>query len=151
MRILLFVFYLGFGIDVSPTHDVAIAMFRISQSAEGLALDVTLDIQDLSTDLGIAQEEINLQDVQSYLKLHTQFIFNGDENEIQLLEFKKRRDHFLLKAIFQKDTKDITDIHVHNTCLLNIPDHSNLIQIHLNEQLRDFRMHIERRHIAVEY
>ena len=151
MRILLFVFYLGFGIDVSPTHDVAIAMFRISQSAEGLALDVTLDIQDLSTDLGVAQSDIILADIQAYLDKHTQFEFNGEQNEISLLDVKKVRDHFLVKGQFKKKVNALNEIQIRNTCLVEIPDHSNIIQVQANGTLRDFRMHKERTSIQIKY
>lgn len=151
MRTLLFVFFFSFGSHTTPPHDIAIAMFRISQSEARLTLDISLDANDLATALGKTEEEINLSMVQTYIAQHTQFEFNSMKNDIHLLELKKVREHLLIKGEFLKGVNSIEEIHIQNTCLIDIPNHSNIIQVQVNDGLRDFRMHKERVKIEIEY
>ena len=137
---------------ILPTHDVTIAMFRISESTEGLALDVTLDIEDYCSDQKINSTELSVQNLQTYLNRNTSFQINEEKAAGILVKvFTVVNDHIKIKCVLGKTRMNIRSLNIQNTCLINIAKHSNIIQIDLNETFRDFRMHKGRTEIVVKY
>ena len=55
-----------------------------------------------------------------------------------------------LRSLFFKNSPQrIKSIQVKNTCLIAVPNHSNIIQLNLNDASHDFRMHQERTEIRL--
>jgi len=136
---------------MTPTHDVTMAMFRISESEEGIELDVTLDLEDYCNDRNTVASALNLKGFQSYLDRNIILKFNNNKATLKLKEFNIEKDHIRVKGNLGKLNAKINSIEIRNTCLINIVKHSNIIQIDLNDRFRDFRMHKERTVILVEY
>lgn len=67
------------------------------------------------------------------------------------LDYKKVRDHLRINASFDSSIQNIETISVENTCLIEVPNHSNIIQLDLNDQTKDFRMHKGRTEISISY
>ena len=136
---------------LTPIHDVPLATFRITESNDILEVNITFDLEDFSQSLEIKTSEINLKRVQDYLTKHTSFQFNAQVTNLKISEVNIVRDHIKIKGNLGKTIKHIDTIKIENTCLNNISRHSNVIQIDLNNQSKDYRMHKRRTVINLEY
>ena len=152
MKLLIYISIFCNSLFILPTHDVTIAMFRISESTAGLALDVTLDVEDFCNDQKINNSELSVQNLQTYLNRNTSFQFNQEKAAAILVkDFTIVNDHIKIKCDLGNNRMNIRSLNIQNTCLINVAKHSNIIQIDLNETFRDFRMHKGRTEIVVEY
>ena len=135
-----------------PLHDVTIAMFRISESTDGLVLDVTLDLEDYCIDQKVNSSELSARIIQIYLNNNISFQFNKQEVSIVVVkDFTIVEDHIKINCRFENVETKIESINIQNTCLNSVAKHSNIIQLDLNDSFRDFRMHKGRTEIFVEY
>jgi len=134
-----------------PAHDVPVATFRITASHAIINLDVSLDLEDFSESLDIEISEVNLKNVQTYLQENTSFQFNDQVANFKITEVKIIRDHIQAKGTFGRVAKNIKTIKVENTCLIDVARHSNVIQVDLNNQSKDYRMHKKRTEIRLAY
>ena len=149
---LLFFIYIGLlHTLLVPTHQVPLAKFHIVKSNETINLDIIFDLEDFSESLDIHTTEVNLENMQKYLSENTSFQFNDQLLSLKLSEVKIIRDHIRVKGSFGETQKEITTIKIENTCLNNIAHHSNVIQIDLNNESKDFRMHKRRTIIDLKY
>jgi uncharacterized protein YuzE len=64
---------------------------------------------------------------------------------------KNREKHIYIKASLTKPLKNISSLEIENNCLLDIDGHSNIIEIRLENQERDFLMNKRRTFIKVNY
>lgn len=151
MKALFLISILSLGGMFTPTHDMPIAVFHITTSDDVLEIDITFDLEDFSTSLGIRTTDVNLEKVQAYLNEHTLFQFNAQVANLKISEVQIVRDHIEVKGSFDEVLQNIDAIKIENTCLNNISRHSNVIQIDLNDKSRDFRMHSRRTEIALDY
>ncbi len=135
---------------VLPKHDVPVATFTIYQEANTLKLDVNFDVGDLSDELDKKPTDITAELVEIYLKEHTEFSFDGEPKTISVKELKKKRGHLIAQSVFNTDDMDFTNIRLKNTFLVEVEDHSNVFEIRLYGQERDFRMHKDRTIIEVQ-
>jgi len=136
---------------VFPKHDVAIATFSVSEVEGQLILQVSLDAEDLYSASTVISKSVDLKSLQEYLSAHVTFKFNGQDVKFKVTEYKTIRDHIQLTATFETAPQQIHVVQVSNTCLIEVPNHSNIIQLDLNGKSRDFRMHKGRTEISVEY
>lgn len=136
---------------LAPSHDVPIAMFRISESNAALQLDITFDLEDLSSSLNADASEVDLEKIQTYLKQHTKFQFDTHIAELRLSSIQIVKDHVRVSGSLGIAKDNIKELKVENTCLNNVSNHSNIIQLDINNQSKDFRMHKGRTIINVQY
>ena len=141
MKVLFFISAIFMNGNFTPTHDVAVAVFHITESNDILEIDITFDLDDFSESLGINTSELSLEYMQVYLNKNTSFQFNSQVANLKISEMQIVRDHIEVKGNFGGAMKSIKTIKVENTCLNNVPHHSNVIQIDLNNKSRDYRMH----------
>jgi hypothetical protein len=139
------------GNFLTPVHDVPIAIFHITESNAVLNIDIVFDLEDFSNSLELETSEIELEDVQNYLSENTNFLFNDQVANLKISEVKIIRDHIKLRGNFGKLKRTIKKIKIENSCLNNVPHHSNVIQIDLNNKSKDYRMHKKRTVINLEY
>lgn len=151
MKILLFISTIFITGIFTPTHDVPVAVFHITESNSILEIAITFDLDDFSESLGINTTELNTEYMQNYLNENTSFQFNAQEAKLKISEMQIVRDHIEVKGNFGRAIKNIKTIKIENTCLQNVFRHSNVIQIDLNNKSRDFRMYNKRTVINVEY
>lgn len=135
----------------TPAHDVPIATFHITESNGAIEIDITVDLIDFSKSLNIKTTEVNPEIVQNYLTENTSFQFNHQVADLNISEVKIIRDHIRVKGDFGKSRMIVKNIKVENSCLNNIPHHSNIIQIDLNNKSKDYRMHKKRTVINLKY
>jgi len=131
-------------------HDVAVATFTIYQDADSLRLDVNFDVHDISDALKKKPNDITAEMVETYLNDHTEFRFDGERKTLSVKELKKKRGHLIVQLEFKTAGLEFSNIQLRNTCLIEVEEHSNLLEIRLNNQERDFRMDKNRTYIEVQ-
>lgn len=151
MKLLVYISVTFFCQLWTPTHDVRIAIFYISETNGHINMEITFDVEDLSKSLDINRSNIKLENIQAYIDNHTHFQFNKQDVSLQLSEYKIVRDHIKVTGRFGKVKNNIDTISVENTCMTEISGHSNIIQIDLNNKSKDFRMHKDRTIINLDY
>ncbi len=151
MKVLFFISTIFLNGIFTPTHDVPVAIFHITESNGMLEVDITFDLEDFSKSLGIKTTEVNLENMQNYLNKNTSFQFNAQVVNLELSEVQIIRDHIKVKGNFGKTIKNINTIKIENTCLNDVFRHSNVIHIDLNNKSRDYRMHNKRTVISLKY
>ncbi len=133
------------------THDAAIAVFTIYESAGTLKLKTVIDRADLSKELAVQESQISVKILQEYLESHCSFIINDTQVRFEVNQVKNDNDHIIVQSILKCDFKNYKIIEINNTCLNTISNHSNIIRIRLNDTQRDFRMHKGRKQIELSY
>ncbi len=135
----------------TASHDVPIAMFRIQQDAAKLSLDLSLDAEDLAKEIKLPSNNITTSVLQQYLSTNTTFLFNQQRNDLMITAVSRSGDHFKINAVFKTPVANVKKLEIINTCLLKVPNQSNIIQLDLNKTTKDFRMHQQRKKITITY
>ena len=151
MKLLLIIATIFLSGIYTPTHDVPIAIFHITESNGLLEINITFDLEDFSKSTDIKTSKINIESMENYLVQNTNFQFNSQVAKLKLSDMQIVRDHIKIKGIFEKSTENISTIRIENTCLINVLRHSNVIQVDLNNESRDYRMHSKRTAIELKY
>ena len=151
MKALLFVSLIFFGNFPTPIHDVPLAKFHIKASDDIIEMDIIFDLEDFTESLEIRTTDVNLESVQNYIAKNTSFQFNAQVANLKISEVKIIRNHLKVKGDFGESKMIIKNIEIENRCLINIPNHSNVIQIDLNNKSKDYRMHKKRTVINLKY
>ena len=151
MKALLLIFTLVFSSSFVLFHDVPVAIFNISKSNDSVQISIVFDLDDFQESMAIKTHEIDLGYMQCYLEEKTSFQFNGQRVILKVLELKKVRGHVRVIGSFGKLVQKIKTIKIENNCLSNIPNHSNIIEIDINDISKDYRMHKGRTEINLTY
>ena len=151
MKVLFLLLTLAYSNSFAPLHDVPIAVFHIAEFDDSIQINIIFDIEDFHESLGVKANEVTLEYMQNYLDENTSFQFNTQVADLKISEVKMVRDHIKVKGSFGKLAQKVETIKIENYCLTNIPHHSNVIQVDLNNKFRDFRMHIKRTEINLRY
>lgn len=133
------------------SHDIQVAFFKISQVGDELNIEFVLEKEDVFTTFN--QKNITLSDRSLHEYLKENFILSVNKNS-KTLSFGKmqiRGEHIYLMGGLSKIKQSISSIEIENKCLLNMEDHSNIIEIRLNNQERDFLMNGDRTSIEINY
>lgn len=136
---------------LSFTHDAAIARFKIYEEGEQVKLFISIDANDLSSDLGVATSKIEMAQVIEYLNHNFSIYTNDQKVDFSIEKIDLKGDHLHLNGTFNKMTLAFESLIVNNTCLINVEDHSNIIQLDIKDKNYDFRMHKGRSTISIEY
>ena len=137
---------LSFG---NINHDVQVAFFKITQNSKAIEISMTFEKEDLQQ-VFKKQEEFQTENQSSYLDQHFSVQINGENQRILYQVQKVKAKHIKIKGIIHW-TGTVKNIQINNTCLLDIPSHSNVIELRLNKQERDFHMNKDRKSIDVSF
>lgn len=151
MKILFLLLITAFSNSISPAHDMRIAKFHITELEATIQINMIFDLEDLSKSLDVKVNEVTVENIQNYLDKNTNWQFNSQIADLIVSEIKIVKDHIRVKGGFGKVGQKIKTLKIENHCLVDVSDHSNIIQIDLNDRSRDFRMHGERTEIRLEY
>ena len=149
MKVVFLLFSLSFSI--APSHDAAIAMFRIFEEGDGTKLFVSIDVKNLSQEIDVQPSDINTETLNVFLKHNLSIYANAKLVTYEVNSFVLQQDHLKIEASFKDVPLIINTIKIDNTCLLGIDDHINIIQIDVEKKSFDFRMDKKRTEISVEY
>lgn len=130
-------------------HNVQVAFFRLYESDEILQLDVDIELKDIISELNVEEEEISEKVLKDYLKHNLQFQFDSKISELNIYKFQMEAKHLTIQARFDDTKPSFQSLNIKNTCLLSLEDHSNIIEIRVQDQERDFLMNKERTSIQV--
>lgn len=139
------------------SHDVAMANFDIHHKDEKLTLTVSMDKEDfenLYPEKDQAAVDLTQEDefVQKYLDEHFYLVVNGQKINFILEEVSKDYHHYdMVFLSHEKVEQAIHYIQLKNTCLIEVEDHSNVVNFQINDTNRTFRLHEGRTRIEVEY
>lgn len=132
-----------------PIHDAPIAMFKLIDKGDFIGLHITLDAADLSQSSEISEAAIDLDYLKKYLKQHVEFMLDGQSITYDLLSFNQNLDHIHISGKIEASIMERSHVKIKNSCLLNIDNQSNIVQLKYADQLRDFRMTKDRQEITV--
>jgi len=153
MKYLLVIFlFIGFSAE---DHDVAIANFDIFQKENSIQLEIVMDKESVEKSLKEClkgEVDFNRKNISQYLNEKSTWEFNDDVVELEVINISKDELFYHIKCQFKNDLDVIKKIKIRNTCLLEkTKNHSNIMNFHLNNKMRTFRMHKGRKKILVEY
>lgn len=132
------------------SHDIQVATFMIYQESDQVFLAVKIEAQDIANELAVASVEHDPKLIESFLNDQTMFKFNGQRKHLTVKSVEVKEDHLIIQSEFEGVIESIQNVDIQNTCLLSIENHSNIIQLRLNNQERDFLMNSKRTNINVE-
>lgn len=131
-------------------HNGPMAVFKIYQESETIHLDITLDAEDLAQELRLGPPDISKDVMEKYLRSNTSFIFDNIINELDIVDFDFVGEHLKINGVFITEIAITKQLEIINNCLLNVDNQSNIIQIDLNGDSKDYRMHKKRNSITVD-
>ena len=134
----------------SMAHDIQVGYFKIHQSEDQVYIDITLEKNDI---LHVFGEDIQFTEeaLFAYLNKNFSVSINMAEHQIEFNTLDIKEKHIHVTAIFPYTVEAVNSLKVNNTCLLDVDDQSNVIEIRLNNQERDFLMNNDRTTINVEF
>lgn len=133
------------------SHDIQVAYFKIYKKGDILMTDVIFEKDDLLEILGNEESELLGSDVVSYLKLNFALKINNASIDLDFGEAVIKDNHVYVSGSFSQPIESISLIEINNNCLLRIKNHSNIIQLRLYDEERDFLMNSERTNIKIKY
>lgn len=131
-------------------HNVPIAIFNIHQVSNLVLLDITIDKENLSEELDLAPTDLTKQVILNYLQENTSFSFDNKINELEIKALNQKGDHLKIDCVFKTEISNVKQLEIKNTCLLSIDNHSNIIQVDLNNISKDYRMYVKRKTISID-
>jgi len=141
--ILLFFFFIGIN-----SHDIQVAHYKIHQEENNLIVEFVFEKKDLLT---ILNDETSEQDLLQYINSNFFISANGSPQMITFKTIDHREKHVNIVGNIPKINEKINSVYIQNTCLLNIENQSNIIEIKLHNKQRDFLMNKGRTSIEINY
>lgn len=135
----------------SISHDIQVAYFKIYEKGDQLVVDFVFEREDLLEALGQKQSDLEDAHIHSYLEEKFAVRINGKRIEIGFNYIDVKEKHVHLSGSLMGKIETINTIEIDNHCLLDIYKHSNIVELRLFDQERDFLMNAERTNIKINY
>ena len=147
MKIVLLLFLMN-GIFV---HDVQVAFFKIHQENDNLEMQIIMEKEDVESTFKESSIHFNEKSFQDYLDENIALWINKEKQILCLDVMEINEKHISMICNIHEVKDEIESLEINNTCLLNINNHSNIIEIRLGDSERDFLMNKKRTSISVTY
>jgi len=122
-------------------------MYSISQEKNTLKITIEIDKEDLENIIDLQKTSIK-----KYLKSNMTWTINNKRKSFKINKIQVKGELYHIECILKKISKDIQNIQVKNTVLIDtVEKHSNILTFYLNNSERTFRLHKERIETLVEY
>lgn len=133
------------------THDIQVALYRIyiDEATKDLSIDITFELNDFN-EVDYTNKAGFEKFIKSYLTKHTQFEFDAKAYPIEIMNLEYQDKHLKVHGRFAKEDSEIHQITILNSCLIESTNHSNIIEIRLADQERDFLMDSQRQQILIK-
>ena len=131
------------------THDIQVAYFTFHQEDGQLLIDINFEKEDLLSTLDLTEEDLTNGHILSYLKENFEVKLNGIETHFRLKNVDQKENHLQIVCLVGTSPTKLNSIIVDNTCFLDIEDHSNIIEIKLENQERGFLSNKDRTNIII--
>ncbi len=138
---LLFITCLLFGLN---NHDVQVALFKIHQDEQNVYVDFFIEKDEILQSL--TKSEINFSEatLKVYIQDHFTLVLNDEEQKLFFKEVSIKNKHIHLQSLSPFPFRKVNTIGIFNSCLIDLEDHSNILEIRLNNEERDFLMNKNR-------
>ncbi len=134
-----------------PTHSMRVAFFTIAQESTHLKLDINIERVDFLKALSLSQDVSEQSSYQVYLDKHLTVEINGQLFPLRINKVLQKEQHVLLQCKGGIMPQQINQIIIDNTCLIGVEGHSNIVEIRVRDEERDFLMNNERTHIEITF
>lgn len=132
-------------------HDIQIAYFKIHRNNDNLTMEIIMEKEDVERtfiEAGVDLTDINFKD---YLHQNLNLYINKEKQVLCLDRMQINEKHISMTCDIHEVKDRIQSIELQNTCLLNIDNHSNIIEVSLDNTERDFLMNDQRTAISISY
>lgn len=133
------------------THDAISATFNVIKKGHVLMLEIDFDEENFIKFGESSSLHVSKEDFRNYLYKTTSWEIDGEILNPKVLTLKSTEQHTRVICFLSKKATNIKSIKVKNEFLLNVDSHSNIIKLDINDTFKDFRLHKDRREIAVNY
>ena len=140
MKLLSLVFFYSF----IASHDIQVAFFTIHQDDEKIYIDFVLEMDDVTETFRESGATLTNTTLQEYLQDNFSISCDHIAQRLEYSPMQIEDKHVRIKGQLLDSPPRVGRIDVHNTCLLNIDDHSNILELRLLDQERDFLMNSDR-------
>jgi len=128
-------------------HDIALAIYTISQEKNTLKISIEIDKEDLDKVI-----QTNKTSIKKYLKNNMNWIVNGKRKSFKISKVASKDELYYIECMIKRTPKNIQNIQVKNTVLIDfVEEHSNVFNFDLNGSERTFRLHKDRVETFFEY
>lgn len=142
---------LFFNLFSWTSHDIQVAFFKIYEEDNYLYIKFELEKDDVITEFTLTHTAWSDAHMKQYLDQNFSCSVNGIEQKMKFESLHTDEKHISLLAKLDKVDSKVSKIEIDNTCFSNIEDHSNIIEVFLNDNERDFLMNNARTHIQINY
>ncbi len=132
------------------THDIQVAFFKIHQDTEQVNIDFVFEKEDLNFLLD-KDEILSHEKLEDYISNNFSVTVDDQTSNLSFGDVKVESKHIHVHGFIPQTKHTIQSLEIKNTCLLDIEDHSNIIEVRLNNQERDFLMNEDRTTLIITY
>ncbi len=132
-------------------HDVQVAFFKIHQENDNLEMEIIMEKEDVESTFKESQISFSENNFKNYLRENISLWINKEKQILCLDVMEINEKHISVICDIHEVKSRIESLDINNTCLLNIDNHSNIIEIRLDNSERDFLMNKKRTSISVMY
>lgn len=144
--LLLFLFVLE-----PPAHDIQVAFYKIYEDNSTVYVDFMFEKKDILQTLAKDSTGFSNQNVQNYLQENFSLFINDKKQSIDFGNIDIDEKHIHVTGTLADIGQPIQSLEIENNCLLLIKDHSNIIELRLHDEERDFLMNSDRTKIKINY
>ena len=135
-----------------PTyHTIPLALYDLKLEQELISLNIHFDKEDMNETLDISDTAGDFEKaIIQYFKDHTSWVINEMRIDFEVDKIWLKKDHYVLECSAKMARSDVQSIDIENTCLINIRNHSNIINVRYDDKDRTFRLHKGRTQTQIE-
>jgi len=133
------------------SHDIQVAYYKINHVDDNLKVKFVFEYNDIIETQNELKNTLNDQSLQDYINANFSIAINNITQTISFEKMKIKHKHIYLIGQVANVTETILLLDIKNICLLNIANHSNIIEVNINTEQRDFLMNSKRTSISVKY
>jgi len=132
------------------THDIQVAFFKIHQEADQLNIDFVFEKEDLNFLLD-KDEILSNERLEDYINNNFLISVDHQKSNLSFGKVTVEEKHVHINGFITTTSQAIKSLEIKNTCLLDIEDHSNIIEVRINNRERDFLMNNDRTSLQISY
>ena len=141
----------GFLLVAFFSHDIQVAFFKLSQEDKNFTMEIKFEKEDIESTFEELNYEVNDENIKTYFLENLTLAINKRKQKLSFNDMQIKNKHVYLKSRILEFDEVVKSVDIRNTCLLNIENHSNIIEVRLNETERDFLMDANRTEVNIGY
>lgn len=133
------------------THDTQVAFYKIKQEANTLEIEFIFEYSELLKTQDGQHSEMSDAMLQEYIDSHFAISLNKKSRMVSYGTMQKKHNHIFIIGKIHHIDQEIEQIEITNSCLIEIGGHSNIVEVYLGPEQRDFLMNSHRTSIQINY